>query len=191
VDRIALPPRSLLVVGGLPGAGKTTLVRRLAPIAGAVVLDSEPATRRWMRLPLPYRLLRPLAHAEHHLRIALALLLAPGAVVVHETATRRASRRWLLALAALARRPAHLLLLDVPAEAARAGQHARRRTVPSASFARHAGRWRALRAHAATGALPGEPWRRVLLLDRAAADALAAVEVRPAPGRPPLARVAA
>ena len=177
-DRLTLPPRSLVVVGGLPGAGKTTLLRRLAPIAGAVVLDSESATRRWMRLPLPYRALRPLAHAEHHLRIALAVLLTPGGVVVHDTSTRAASRRWLLGLATLARRPAQLVLLDVDPDTAQAGQHARRRTLPSSSFARHAQRWRALRAHAATGHLPGEGWDRVLLLHRAQADALESIAIR-------------
>ena len=190
VDRLVLPPRSLVVVGGLPGAGKTTLLRRLTPIANAVTLDSESATRRWMRLPLPYRALRPLAHAEHHLRIAFAILVLPGGVVVHDTSTRAASRRWLLALAALARRPAHLLLLDVPADTARAGQHARRRTLPSSSFARHTRRWTALRAHARAGAVPGERWRCVLLLDRAAVDALAAIDVRRR-SRPRLACVAA
>ncbi len=175
--RLTLPPRSLLVVGGLPGSGKTTLLRRLGPIHHAVTLDSDAATRRWMRLPLPYRALRPLAHAEHHLRIALAVLLAPGGVVVHETSTRAASRRWLLALARLARRPAHLLLLDVDPTTAHAGQHARRRTLPSSSFARHTHRWHALRAHAARGTIPGEPWTRVLLLDRAATDVLGAIAV--------------
>ena len=175
--RLAFAPRSLVVVGGLPGAGKTTLLERLA-VPGAIVLDSADATRRWGRLPGPYRMVRPLAHLEHHARIAVVVLLrARSGVVVHETATRAASRRWLLGLARLTRRPAHLLLLDVDPDTARAGQLARGRSVPAASQRRHAARWEALHHEAAAGVLPGEGWASVRLLDRAAAGALEAVAV--------------
>ncbi len=142
------------------------------------MLDSAAITRRWRLLSLPYRLLRPLVHLEHHARIALAVLLAPrNGVVVHETATRVASRRWLLALAHLTRRSAHLLLLDVDPGTARAGQLARGRAVPSASQRRHAARWRMLRGQAVRGVLSAEGWTSVLLLDRAGADAREAIAV--------------
>ncbi len=177
--RLTFAARSLVVVGGLPGSGKTTLLERLGDVPGAVVLDSAGATRRWGRLPVPYRALRPLAHLEHHARIALAVLVAaPGGVVVHDTATRAAERRWLLGLARIARRPAHLVLLDVDPVTAHAGQVARRRAVPERSRRRHAARWGALREHAASGRLPGEHWSSVRLLDRTAADALTGLAVR-------------
>jgi len=177
--RLTFAPRALVVLGGLPGAGKTTLLERLGGVPGAVVLDSAGATARWRRLPVPYRALRPFAHLEHHARIALAVVTAPGGVVVHETATRAASRRWLLALARLARRPAHLVLLDVDPATARAGQVARARVVPAASQARHARRWRALRAAAADGRIAHEPWASVRLLSRTAAGALDEVALAP------------
>ena len=191
--RLDFAPRSLVVMGGLPGSGKTTLLGRLGRPPGVVVLDSAEPMRRWRRLPLPYRLLRPLVHLEHHLRIlATVLFAACDGVVVHETATRHASRRWLLGLARLARRPAHLLLLDVDPVTARAGQIARARTVPAGSQRRHASRWEALRAGAATGAVPGEPWDSVRLLDRGTADSLQAVTIerRGAPALLPRPRVA-
>ena len=71
---LRLPPAALLVVAGVPGAGKTTLLSRVdAP--GSLVLDPEPIRARFQRLlgPLPYRLWRPLVHAEHGLRVLLAL----------------------------------------------------------------------------------------------------------------------
>lgn len=124
--RLAFGPRSLVVVGGVPGAGKTILLDRLGALPGTVVLDSAEPIRRWRRLPLPYRLLRPLVHSEHHVRIAFAVLLAVcDGVVVHEPATRAASRRRLLGRARLTGRPAHLVLLDVDPATARAGQIAR------------------------------------------------------------------
>ncbi len=60
--RLTFAARSLVVDGGLPASGKTTLLERLGEVPGAVVLDSAGATRRWGRLPVPYRALRPLAH---------------------------------------------------------------------------------------------------------------------------------
>lgn len=176
--RLSFACRSLVVVGGLPGSGKTTLLERLGEEPGVVVLDSAQSMRRWRWLPLPYRMLRPLVHLEHHLRIALAVLLATrGGIVVHETATRATSRRRLLTLARLTRRPAHLLLLDVDPDTARAGQLARGRMISAASQRRHEARWRSLREDAARGSLPGEPWTSVRLLDRADADALRAVSI--------------
>ena len=176
--RLTFAPRSLVVVGGLPGAGKTTLLERLGMVPDAAVLDSADATRRWRRLPLPYRPLRPLVHLEHHARILRAVLFATrDGIVVHETATRVVSRRWLLALARLTGRPVHLLLLDVDPALAHEGQLARGRIVPAGSQRRHAARWRALREAVACGLVPGEAWTSVRLLERAGADALEALTI--------------
>ena len=70
---LRLPQAALLVVAGVPGAGKTTLLSRIdAP--GSLVLDPEPIRPGSSRLgPGPYRLWRPLVHAEHVLRILVAL----------------------------------------------------------------------------------------------------------------------
>ena len=181
---LRLPPAALLVVAGVPGAGKTTLLSRVdAP--GALVLDPEPVRARLQRLlgSLPYRLWRPLVHAEHGLRVLLAL---PGrrGLVVHDTGTRGWRRRLLVALARRLGRSGHLLLLDVSAEAALEGQRRRRRAMRRSAFATHWRNWRRLRAELRVpGDAPGlqdEGWASVRLLDRPAADRLARVVI---PGR--------
>ena len=177
---LRLPAAALLVVAGVPGAGKTTLLSRLdAP--GSLVLDPEPIRARWQRLlaPLPYRLWRPLVHAEHGLRVLLALP-GRGGLIVHDTGTRGWRRRLLVGLARRLGRSGHLLLLDVSAEAALEGQRRRRRAMPRSAFATHWRNWRRLRAELpapgddASG-LHAEGWASVRLLDRPAADRLARV----------------
>jgi AAA domain len=186
---LRLPPAALLVVAGVPGAGKTTLLSRVdAP--GSLVLDPEPIRARFQRLlgPLPYRLWRPLVHAEHGLRVLLAL---PGrrGLIVHETGTRGWRRRLLVGLARRFGRTGHLLLLDVSAEAALEGQRRRRRAMRRSAFATHWRNWRRLRADlpasgdpgavssAVPSGLPAEGWASVRLLDRPAADRLGRVVI--------------
>src|SRR4029453_3229152 len=85
---LRLPAAALLVVAGVPGAGKTTWLSRVeAP--GSLVLDPEPIRARLERRlgPLPYRLWRPLVHAEHVARVLLALPGRSG-LIVHDTRTR-------------------------------------------------------------------------------------------------------
>jgi hypothetical protein len=115
---LRLPPAAVLVVAGVPGAGKTTLLSRV-DAAQSQVLDPEPIRARYARRlsRLPYRLWRPLVHAEHYLRVLLALPGRAG-LIVHETGTRAWRRRLLAAAARRFGRTAHLLLLDVSAETA-------------------------------------------------------------------------
>lgn len=188
---LRLPPAALLVVAGVPGAGKTTLLSRIdAP--GSLVLDPEPIRARYQRLlgRAPYRLWRPLVHAEHFLRVLLALP-GPWGLIVHDTGTRGWRRRLLAGLAGLAGRTGHLLFLDVPAKVALEGQRRRRRALRRSAFATHWQRWRQLRAAlpdpgepAATGApdtdqsgLHAEGWRSVRVLDRPAANRLHRVDI--------------
>jgi AAA domain len=182
---LRLPPAALLVVAGVPGAGKTTLLARIdAP--GSLVLDPEPIRARLARRlgPVPYRLWRPLVHAEHALRVLLALPGRSG-LIVHDTGTRGWRRRLLAALARWFGRSGHLLLLDVTAETALEGQRERRRTLGPAAFADHWRRWRRLRgglsgtagSGAAGAGLAAEGWASARLLDRRAADRLGRVEI--------------
>jgi hypothetical protein len=182
---LRLPPAALLLVAGVPGAGKTTLLSHLdAP--GSLILDPEPIRVRYRRRlgPVPYRLWRPLVHAEHFLRVLLAL---PGrrGLIVHDTGTRDWRRRLLVTLARHCGRSGHLLLIDVTAKAALAGQRRRRRTLPRSAFADHWRRWRELRAELAgdgdpdddQSGLDAEGWATVRLLDRPGADRLHRVEI--------------
>ncbi len=188
---LRLPPAALLVVAGVPGAGKTTLLSRIdAP--GSLVLDPEPIRARYQRLlgRAPYRWWRPLVHAEHFLRVLLALP-GPCGLIVHDTGTRGWRRRLLAGLAGRCGRSAHLLLLDVPPEVALEGQRRRRRALRRSAFATHWRGWRQLRAAlpapgepAATGApdtdqsgLHAEGWASLRLLDRPSADRLRRIDI--------------
>ena len=172
---LRLPPAALLVVAGVPGAGKTTWLARVdAP--GSLVLDPEPIRARLQRRlgRIPYRLWRPLVHAEH-LRRVLAALPGPSGLLVHDTGTRGWRRRLLTGLARRCGRSSHLLLLDVSAQAALEGQRRRRRALGRSAFATHWRSWRRLRA--APSGLAAEGWSSVRLLDRPAAERLRRVEI--------------
>lgn len=180
------PWGAVLVIAGLPGSGKTTLIRRLFGEGdGDVrVLDAALVARRWWRVlgtGRGYRWYRPLVHAEASLRIAAALL-RPGPVVVHETGNRPRVRRLWARLARAGGHSAHLLFLDVPRETAEDGQHRRGRVLRGDLMDAHARRWDELRSRLAADddLLAGEGWADWALLTREQSDALTAVTFRPA-----------
>ncbi len=167
---IKVGPRDLVLLAGLPGAGKTTLLAGLRDTSAVTVRDSDQVRATFgARLPgwLPYRAYRPLVHVGHHLRVLVAVLRAPGPVLVHDPATRTCTRTMLASLARLSRRPAVFVWLDVPPSQALDGQRARGRVIPPRSFARHVARADVLRCALLDGAVP-PGWRCAVLLDRAA-----------------------
>jgi hypothetical protein len=180
---LRLPPAALLVVAGVPGAGKTTLLSRV-DASGSLVLDPEPIRARYegALARVPYRVWRPLVHAEHFLRV-LAALPGRAGLIVHDTGTRGWRRRLLIGLARRCGRSGHLLLLDVTAEAALEGQRRRRRALRGSAFATHWSNWRQLRAalpgadSADPAGLAAEGWASVRLLDRPAADRLRRIAI--------------
>lgn len=159
-----------LLVGGVPGAGKSTAIAAAAPdLVEVAVLDPD-ALRRWFagHLPArtPYRRYRALCHVLHALAV-LALVVAgpsrPGQegrrLLVHDPSTR-AGRLRVLSWLALRRGWSPLLLyVDATPEEARAGQHARGRVIDTTAFAGHVDRWNDLRVEAATGRCAGWPCR--------------------------------
>ncbi|UNS99141.1 AAA family ATPase [Streptomyces tubbatahanensis] len=178
----------IVVVSGLPGGGKSTLMRAaVAQCPGVVRVDSQDTRERWeRRLPdwLPYGLYRPLVRLAHYAGLRAAL--ASGAsVVVHDCGTQTWVRRWLARDALRRGRALHLLLLDVCPRDALAGQAARGRGVSGYAFRRHLRAVRRLRAAAEGGRLP-RGCASSVLLDRRAAQALRAVSFAPLPAAAPL-----
>ncbi|MFF5441765.1 AAA family ATPase [Streptomyces achromogenes] len=166
-------PRDLVVVTGLPGSGKSTLMHRA--VTGRRV-DSQDTRDRWQaRVPgfLPYALYRPLVRLAHYAGLRRALRTGEG-LVVHDCGTQPWVRAWLARAARRRGGTLHLLLLDVSPEAARQGQRERGRGVSRYAFRRHRRATARLLRAVEKGELPAGCGAAVLL-DRDAADVLARV----------------
>ncbi|MER7969442.1 AAA family ATPase [Streptomyces sp. NPDC096080] len=163
-------PRDVVVVTGLPGSGKSTLMRRA--VRGARV-DSQDTRDTWdARLGhrLPYAVYRPLVRLAHYAALARALR-GDGGVVVHDCGTQSWVRGWLARAARRRGGTLHLLLLDVTPDTALSGQRERGRGVSRYAFLRHRGAAARLIRAVERGDLPAGAGSAVLL-DRDAADAL-------------------
>lgn len=163
-------PRDLVVVTGLPGSGKSTLMRRAVDGVG---VDSQDTRDRWdARMPrfLPYALYRPAVRLAHYAGLRRALR-AGGGVVVHDCGTQAWVRDWLARAARRRGGALHLLVLDVGADTALRGQRERGRGVSRYAFLRHRRAAARLLRSVEKGRLP-EGCGSAVLLDRAAADVL-------------------
>ncbi|MEU8765157.1 AAA family ATPase [Streptomyces sp. NPDC048659] len=166
----------VVVVSGLPGSGKSTLMARTAE---GRAIDSQHTRERWeARLPrfLPYAVYRPLARLAHYAGLRRALRSGAG-VVVHDCGTQSWVRGWLAREARRRGTALHLILLDVGPETAREGQLARGRGVSGYAFARHRRAVSRLVRTAEAGLLP-PGCSSVTLLDRDAADTLRKIGFR-------------
>ncbi|GGT32763.1 AAA family ATPase [Streptomyces chromofuscus] len=166
-------PRDLVVITGLPGSGKSTLMRRA--VRGRRI-DSQDTRDRWDgRTPpwLPYAVYRPLVRLAHYAGLRRAVRTGEG-VVVHDCGTQAWVRAWLAREARRRGGTLHLLLLDVTAEQALAGQRERGRGVSRYAFLRHRRAAGRLLRRTERGALP-RGCGAAILLDRAAADTLTRV----------------
>ncbi|WP_414720426.1 AAA family ATPase [Streptomyces sp.] len=163
-----------VVVSGLPGSGKSTLIRRVVAAHETVIrIDSQDMRERWeRRLPawLPYGVYRPLVRIAHYLALWRALASGAG-VVVHDCGTQSWVRRWLARDARRRGRALHMVLLDVPPQVALSGQAQRGRGVSAYAFARHRRAVGRLVADVEAGRLP-RGCVSAVLLDRTAAGAL-------------------
>ncbi|WP_333773008.1 AAA family ATPase [Streptomyces sp. IBSBF 3136] len=167
-------PRDVVVVTGLPGSGKSTLMRRAVP---GPRVDSQDTRDRWdTRMPrfLPYALYRPLVRLAHYTGLRRALRTGTG-LVVHDCGTQSWVRAWLAREARRRGGTLHLVLLDVTARTAEDGQRERGRAVSRYAFRRH----RRTTARLLRAVERGEPpagCGSAVLLDRAAVDALQRID---------------
>ncbi|WP_280236566.1 AAA family ATPase [Nocardia cyriacigeorgica] len=188
VDELRYPATAVLVFAGVPGAGKSTALRRLfgstaeaewppAGPQGSVVLDSQHSRNSWRhRLGrLPYPLWRPVVHIAHYSRIRNALRDNAGPVVVHDCATFGWARRMLARWAAARGRELHLILIDVPATIARAGQYSRGRRVNGFFFRLHCVRWQRLLRQVGTEPITDPAPASIVIADRDTVDGLSRV----------------
>lgn len=173
---------ALLVVTGLPGAGKSTLMRRCAR---APLADSQAVRQRWAaRLPrwVGYPLYRPLVRAEHYWLLRRAVR-AGGPLVVHDAGHQCWVRAWLARTARRDGRPVHLLVLAVTEDEALAGQADRGRRVTRYAQARHARAAHALQRRLTAANAPPRGFTSSLVLDRRAASLLTDIRFTAPPGR--------
>lgn len=135
---------AVVVLAGIPGAGKSTFLRRVFADNNTVrVLDSAHIRERWMPVlgAVPYALWRPLVHLVYYVTLLNAMRPGRGPLVIHDCATRPWARHLIGWRARQAGLPLHLILLDVPGDIARSGQWARGRVVRSTSMETHCRRW--------------------------------------------------
>ncbi|MGV9853604.1 AAA family ATPase [Streptomyces sp. NPDC003442] len=134
---LAYPAGTVVVVSGLPGSGKSTLMERWSRAAPTidprtVHLACEAVMPDW----LPYGSYRPWARLRHFQWLRRQMRrMSP--LLVHDCGSRPWLRRWLARSAGRQRRELHVVLLDVGADEALAGQRARGRWAPPRVFARH------------------------------------------------------
>ncbi|MDC0771188.1 AAA family ATPase [Streptomyces sp. HD] len=163
-------PEDLVVVTGLPGSGKSTLMRRTVK---GLRVDSQDTRDRWAaRMPgfLPYAVYRPLVRLAHYAGLRRALRSGKG-VVVHDCGTQAWVRAWLAREAHRRGGTLHLLLLDVTPGTALEGQRERGRGVSRYAFLRHRTAAARLLRSVEKGRLP-QGCNSAVLIDRSAADVL-------------------
>jgi predicted kinase len=163
-------PRDLVVITGLPGSGKSTLMRRTVK---GLRIDSQDTRDRWdgrLSRFLPYAVYRPLVRLAHYAGLRRAVRSGKG-VVVHDCGTQAWVRRWLAREARRRGGTLHLLLLDVAPGTALAGQRERGRGVSRYAFLRHRGAASRLISSVEKGDLP-QGCGSAVLIDRDAANVL-------------------
>ncbi|MGK5636732.1 AAA family ATPase [Streptomyces sp. URMC 126] len=181
---LTYPAGAVLVVSGLPGSGKSTLIRRWSRAATVVdPRDAHEDCAAVMPAFLPYAVYRPWARLVYARRLWAAVRTG-GPLLVHDCGSRAWLRRLLAREAGRRGRELHVVLLDVGPADALAGQEARGRWARPRVFDRHRrGLRRLLDALAASdaGERAGSPVPEaasVVLLDRTTREHVAAVEFR-------------
>jgi aminoglycoside phosphotransferase family enzyme/predicted kinase len=140
----------LLLVGGLPGTGKTTLARGLASAAGFEVIRSDVVRKELAPGATPEQLYSPAWIERTYsecLRRAERLLFDGNRVIVDAMFREQAQRKAFLALANRMGVPGFLIVCETPAELIRARLAARTDDASDADWAvyqKAAGQWEPL-----------------------------------------------
>ena len=174
---VVVEPDSVVVVAGIPGAGKTTLIDRAVDRTSAVVLDTD--DRRRAGKASRWKCVRVARH--YHGIVSAVLRRRDITVVVHSRGTTVLARRLVAALAHLRGRPAHLVLLVATPTEAVDGQRRRGRTVASGEMITHVDRFAGLVADREATARR-EGWASVTVLDRADAARVRRIGRSPSAG---------
>ncbi len=155
----------VVLVVGIPGAGKTTLIDRVCS-SDWTVLDTDRFRRR---LPPALRSV-PVPYPLYVLAIVRAIASRHAQVVVQSRGTYVWLRRLVAACARVRGREAVLLMLDAAPADAVAGQRRRGRVVSARVMRWQTTHWSRLLDAARGGALAAEGWSHVVVLDRAQAS---------------------
>ncbi len=137
--------RTLVVLAGLPGAGKTTMLRLLSLTSAALALDAEDVARALAGVPLPYRSLRPVVHTAHLVRVVGAAMSAGPCILATDPMTSALRRLLMRAAAAISGRRLVVVVVHATPAEARDGQRRRGRTLGERRMRRHEQRYARLR----------------------------------------------
>src|SRR5271157_1964172 len=151
----------VVLVVGLPGAGKTTLIDRAVRSADWTVLDTDRFRRR---LPQALRSV-PVPYVFYVLAIVRAIA-RHAQLVIQSRGTYAWLRHLITARARACGREAVLVMLEAAPADAVAGQLHRGRVVPRGVMRWQITHWRRLLDAAGSGALFAEGWSHILVLDR-------------------------
>jgi len=162
--RLTYPENAVVVVAGLPGAGKSTLIRRAVDRATVRVVDTDDQRRAGGRA----------SNVRHYGHI-LAAVWGRQPVVIHSRGTLGTLRRLVTLASSLRGRPAHLILLDAGRAEAESGQRVRGRGVSRSRMDREVARWQRL---VDSGVPARERWASVTVLDRPSAATVEGLQWR-------------
>ncbi|MEU6756797.1 AAA family ATPase [Streptomyces sp. NPDC046685] len=168
---LSYPHDAVVIVAGLPGSGKSTLLHAWAAAATVVDPRATRTTYETLMPPwLPYVVYQPWARLKHMQWIRTEIRRAYP-LLVHDCGSRPWMRRWLAYNADRARRPLHMVVLDVGSQEALSGQHARRRLTSRRVFATHQrGLARLLSGIERNGLTAATRLTSMVLLDRSSRD---------------------
>jgi predicted kinase len=163
-------PGGVVLLGGLPGVGKTTLTERLMNEHACLCLDDY--RERFGGLDAPYDQVRAafLADLDSHLRTGDAL-------IIDSTALRADMRQAFVASARSAARDIHLLYLLGDRQLVDAGQDGRERQVPERAVIAYIERQDELLALARSVDLLAEGFASCTLATRAAINSLTRISL--------------